>query len=250
MKFLQKLIALLVGVVFFAALIISIGMIFAVKNINVTLITYADDCTDGYNSTKSSLKSLKGESILFINQDDIVKAVSDSNYAVASYEKKFPCTINVVLKERLETFAVSASGLYWMYDNDGKLLRSCLENVNINDGSPNVELLKISGDDIMQIAGIAAIFKDTFKSLRSAVTSITVDSNPEVEGYTERLYFNFRCGLKIRLDDYKTETKQKVEAAYSKFCTLNDRQKLGGIIRSYRLGGADGIINADYSYAF
>ena len=37
------MVAFLIGLVFFAALVISLGMIFAVKNINVKLITYADE---------------------------------------------------------------------------------------------------------------------------------------------------------------------------------------------------------------
>ena len=37
------MVAFLIGLVFFAALVISLGMIFAVKNINVKLNTYADE---------------------------------------------------------------------------------------------------------------------------------------------------------------------------------------------------------------
>ncbi len=247
MKFLRKLIALVVGVVFFAALIISVGMIFAVKNINVTLVTYADDYTDGYEGAKASLKKLKGESMLFVDREETVKIVAESNYSLAEFEKKYPCTINVTLKERLETFAVSVGGMYSMYDSDGRFLRNCLENVNINDGSPNVELTGINVESIPEIAAIASVFKQTFKSFRSAVTTVSVESKPEVEGYADKLCFQFRCGLKIILDDYKNDVKEKIGAAYAKFETLNDRQKLSGVIRSYRMGGEEGLINADYS---
>ncbi len=70
MKYLRRIAAMVIGVVFFAALVISVGMIFAVKNINVTLISYADDCAASYIEAKQSLKFIKGEIILFINKND------------------------------------------------------------------------------------------------------------------------------------------------------------------------------------
>ena len=36
MKYLRRIAVMVIGVVFFAALVISVGMIFAVKNINVS----------------------------------------------------------------------------------------------------------------------------------------------------------------------------------------------------------------------
>ena len=39
MKYVRKISALLIGIIFFAAVVISLGMIFAVRNINVTMVT-------------------------------------------------------------------------------------------------------------------------------------------------------------------------------------------------------------------
>lgn len=249
MKYLRKIVALLIGVVFFAALIISLGRIFAIKNVNVTLITYADDCSESYGEAKRSLEEFKGESLLFLSEKEIVEAFSakNSNYAVTECEKKYPCTVNVTLKERHEVFAVFVGGLYSMYDSDGKYLRSSIENTNVNDGSPNVEFTGVAVEKVPDLAVVAATFKSAFKSLRSVVASIGIDSRPDVEGYVDRLYFNLRCGLKIRIDDYEDRTEEKIRLAYEKFCTLTDRQKLRGTLRSYRIGDENGIINADYS---
>ncbi len=250
MKYLRKIVALVIGVVFFAALVIGFGMIFAVKNINVTMLTYGEDCSQSYEKAKKSLHSLKGESILFVSSGDIAKAISDSGYTVASCEKKYPCTINVTLRERLETFAVAKGEeqyqIYDMYDNDGKYLRPSETNANVNDGSPNVVLNKVSENKIPEVASIASSFKDLFKSLRSLVSSINLDVNPEIPGYTEKLFFNMHSGLKIEMDDYTDASYEKLQAAYLKFSELTDRQKLGGTLRVYR-GGADGEIRADYT---
>lgn len=248
MKYIRKMISMLLGVVLFAAVIISLGRIFAVKNINITMITYADDCTESYENAKRALDVFKGESLLFLSGENVEKAVVRSNYSVFSCEKKFPCTVNISLKERLETFAVSVGGFYSMYDSDGKFLRgTVISNVNINDGSPNVELKGIPVEKITNIAVIAAVFKDEFKALRSLTYAISLDSNPYVEGYNEKLIFNLRCGINIQIDDYTADTAEKIRVAYIKFCTLTDRQKLSGTLRSYRIGGSDGIINSDYS---
>ncbi|MDE6001625.1 MAG: hypothetical protein K2G96_04840 [Clostridia bacterium] len=247
MKYLRKIVALVIGVVFFAALVIGIGMIFAVRNINVTMLTFAseEDCAESYDKAKNSLSKFKGESILFVSSDDIIKAVSDSNYTVASCEKKYPCTLNITLKERLETFAVATGEEhYWMYDNDGQYLRGSTENANINDGSPNVILNKVSAEKIPEVAAIAASFKELFGSLRSLVSSINLDINPQIDDYTEKLYFNLHCGLKIEMDDYTDCSYEKLQAANIEFAKLTDRQKLTGTLRVYSF---EGEIRAAYS---
>lgn len=244
-KYLNKIVALVIGIVFVAAVIISLGKIFAIKNVNVTMLTYSEDCTESYNEAKDSFKKFKGESLLLVKSSDFVNAVNDSNYTVVSCEKKYPCTVNLVLKERLETFAVFVGGQYSMYDADGKFLRKCADNVNINDGSPNVELVGVAVEEIDEIAKISASFKVSFKALRSLVTSITLDTNSDIADYTEKLIFNLRCGLKVEIDNYNSYTGEKLEAAYSKFTTLSDREKLSGTVRSYHR--VDGEVNVVYT---
>lgn len=244
MKYVRRIVALIIGVVFFTAVVISLGVIFAVKNVNVTMLTYSEDCSVSYNEVKDSFKSLKGGSILFVRSADVEDAVKDSNYALASYEKVYPCTINVVLKERLETFAVSVGGQFSMYDDNGKYLRKDVENKNIIDGSPNVEIFGVSADEITEVSKVATMFKERFKSLRSVVANIRLDTNSEIEGYTSKLIFGLRCGLKIELDNYEEYTADKIDLAYAKFSRLTDREKLNGTLRCYHL--VDGEVNAVY----
>ena len=246
MKYVRKIVALLIGVVFFASLIIGLGVIFAVRNINVTLITYANDYSADYDAAKEKLKGFKGESIVFIETDDIVKTFSDSAYVVESCTKKYPATINVVLKQRLESFAIFVGGLYSMYDSDGEFLRRSINNENIVDASPNVELT-MPVEKIKEVAKIAGEFKSNFNALRSILSSISLDENENVDGYVEKLIFHLRSGVVVQIDDYKNNSAEKIEAAFKKYENLTDRQKLSGKIRSYKIGGESGVINADYS---
>ena len=231
MKYLRKLFLMFLGIALFAALIICVGRIFAVKNINVTLITYEEDSTEGYLKAKEVLSVYKGESILFLNEKDIVKRIEGSNYVVTSCEKKMPCTINITIKERLEIFSVSVGGRYSMYDNDGAYLRSDEENANEVDGMPNVEISGFAIEQMGMVANIASSFKNNFGGLRSIVKSINLDSRPNVEGYKDRVIFNLRCGLVIQLIDYSQNYEEMIELAYKKFSKLSDKDKLSGTIR-------------------
>lgn len=237
-----------ISVVLLAVAIISVGMIFAVKNINVTLITYAEDYDADYGEIKKSLSALNGESIFFVDENSVSEIIADGNYSVTSFVKKLPCTVNVTLKERIETFAVYVGGLYYMYDGEGNYLKGRVDTDNVNpDASRNVELVGVSLEQLPVIAGYAALFKDRFGALRSIVSSIDLETKPGVEGFTEKLVFNLTCGLRIEIDEYDLYTEEKIEKAYEKFITLTDGEKLSGTLRSYRLGGEDGIINTDYS---
>ena len=84
MKYLRKMAALLIGIAFFAALIICVGRIFAIKNININLITYEEDSAESYDRAKQALSVYKGESILFLKESDVVETIAGSNYVVTS----------------------------------------------------------------------------------------------------------------------------------------------------------------------
>ena len=244
MKYLRKMFMLLIGIAFFVALIICVGRIFAVKNININLITYEEDSTESYNTAKEALSVYKGESLLFLNERNITGTNIGSNYVVTSCEKKFPCTINVTIKERMEIFAVSVGGRYSMYDDNGEYLRRDDENIN-EDGAPNVVVTGIAAEQMNTIANKAEIFKSRFGGLRSIVESINVDSRPEIEGYKDRMIFKLRCGLVIQLDDYTQYFEEKIDAAYKRFCALSDKEKLSGRIRVVLRDGEE--IYADYN---
>lgn len=245
MKYLRKTVALLIGVAFVAAIVIGIGVIYAVKNVNVTILTYSDDeetRKSDYEAVKDTLGAIKGGSILFISEKNVIDALEsgDSNYSFVSYEKIYPCTINVTLKERRETFAVSVGGKYSMFDAEGKFLRQSAENINVNDGHENLLIEGIAINEIEEIAKIAADFEAKLvqtgtRILRSTVESIVVDENKAISDYAERLVFNLKSGIKIELVNFRDLTEEKMKSAVEEYSSLTDRQKLGGTIRSYQI---------------
>lgn len=248
MKFIRKMSLFFVSIIIFATIVIGVGKIFAVKNINVTIMTYADDGNEKHKEIKELLSGVHGELILFANESSIATLLIDQSYSIVSYEKVLPCTINVALKERIETFAVNIGKTsYSMYDDDGVSIKGRRNENNIGvDGFANVELIGINIEEITEIAKHANTFKKYFNGLRSMVSSIKVD-NKTVDGLTDKLVFNLYCGLRIQIDDYKHDLDDKIKVAHDKFLKLSDKEKLCGTLRSYRFGGDDGVINVDYS---
>lgn len=271
MKYLRKITALVIAVAFVAAVIICMGVIFAVKNVNVTLRTYDEDLNryvvgadgvtvkdenglpvenpdydaEAYSRITSAIKrpliKFKGESILFIKKSEVGEAIAsvpELGYTMISCEKKYPCTLNIVVKQRLEIFAVydAESGTYDMYDDNGAFLRTKDTNENSLDGegqkSPNILLKGVDKSDIPEIAGIASEFKSVFNNaLRSIVSSIELKKTDELgEHHYDELVFNMRCGLSIKLVDYLNRTAEKLEAGFEEFGKLEDRQKLSGTL--------------------
>jgi cell division septal protein FtsQ len=239
---------MLIVVIIFASTVIGAGIIFSIKNVNVTLLTYSSDYEEGYTQTKAKLSSLKGESLILLDEDKITSSLDGNSYSLSSYEKVYPCTINVTVKERVETFAVSVGGRYSMYDSDGKFLRYSTENENIHDKSPNVVVYGAGVEQLEGVAKIVSKFKDIFNSLRSTVESVTLDYNSDnITSYIDKITFKMRCGVSIVICDYERLTEEKIQATYNKFSSLSDRDKLGGTVIGYELDLSDGAVFADYT---
>jgi len=57
--------------------------------------------------------------------------------------------------------------------------------------------------------------------------------------------FNFRCGIKIELQDYSVYTAEKIDEAFREFSSLTGEQKLKGTI--YCFEDLDGIVRRTYN---
>lgn len=232
MKFLRKVLALCLAMVFLIALVIGAGIILSVQNVNVSFVYYGENAHRAdYVQTRSNLDKLKGSGLLFISSEDIADKIADSDVlAVESYNKVFPCSIDIVIRERAETFSLkSDNGLsYNVYDECGKLMKSNVSTYNGADGCPNVLVSGISSDDMCEVAQVCGYFKESFSSFRRLVERV---SACEV-GDSQALEFVLRSGFVIRVHGYKgaQDNQIKIEKAYEKYSSLTDSQKLNGVI--------------------
>ena len=245
MKYVRKIVALLIAVFLIAAIAIGMGVIFSVRNVNVTLLSYSYEAEDEQAKAKISefkgeiLGEVRGRIISTVSEKKVAEAITDGKFTVESCKKSYPCTLNVTIKERREVFAVdNKDGSYSLYDEEGLFLRtapSFAAAVN-PDGSPNLFVEGAKSEDLKDIAKACAIFKAEFSSLRSVVEKVVLSKE-------NVLTFNLRCGLDVKLSDYTVLTSQKIEAAYDCFISLDSESKLDGEIYCYAI---DGGVNAVY----
>jgi hypothetical protein len=162
---------------------------------------------------------------------------------VSSYEKVFPCTINIQIKERRECFAYKTDDGYNIYDETGATIRQAKTNINLSDSSPNVLIV---GDIsyVSKAAEICGYFKNSFSALRGLVESVEIEDSIIEKGST--FTFNFYSGLKIIIADYNTLAEEKVKRAYDEYLTLSDSDKLRGAIRAVDKDGTATSVQAVY----
>lgn len=250
MKYIRKLVAFILSIAFCAAVIIGLGVILAVKNVNVEFIKYSAEGSDEavmteYYASKQNLEKLKGSNLLFLGEEDVFNCVgSDAPFFIVSCEKIFPCTVNILLKERVETFAFATDEGYNIYDETGKLLRVSKSNLNSLDGSPNV-LVEADLSDLGTVASLCSFFRKDFTTLRNYVKSVTVGDSLIDRAST--FIFNLHTGLKIVIADYETLPEEKVWAAYVEYLSLSESQRLSGTISVVDSNGEASSVQAVYS---
>ncbi len=242
MKYLRKLTLAAISVIMLASVIIGICIIFAVRNVNVTLLSYsykADSqeavLKNGEFKTKI-LGKIKGSLISFVDEDTVSSAVGSGEYVLESIEKVYPCTVNVVVRERREVFAQQSGEAYRIYDEEGGYLRTDESFLGKADGAPNVIIHGADNDDDVKIiAALCNEFKNKFSSLRSVVEDINL-KKAQSRLETDKIIFRMRCGVNIEIHDYGYLSAEKIEAGFNKFTNLSGEQKLGGRIYCYVTG--------------
>lgn len=242
MKYIRKFTALILSVIFLVALVISAGVLLSVRNVNVRLLSYTGVCDDRYGEVKEKFSRLKGTSLLFLDGDEVSALIDgDGEIAFVGYEKVFPCTVNITVKERVECLAYEAADGYDFYDDRGVLMRKGSENVNPIDSCPDVLVLADDAVTVGEVATMCSYFLEIFASFRSTVQSVTVSSESRTLVYT--LY----RGLRIEIEDYATFPREKTVGAYKAYEALNESQSVRGTLRVSCAGNDVGAIKTQYS---
>ena len=230
MKYIRKVMAIGLAIIFLIALVIGTGIILSVRNVNVTYIDSSGKRSEQYEVTRNNLNKLKGSGLLFIDDNDVAEKISSPEYiAVESYEKKFPCTVDVVLRERVETFACKNEIGYSVYDEKGKLIKTTVDDfapANEIDGCPDIIVEAEQPDQIESIAAMCGYFGDNFGSLRRLVQSVAANRYLDIKIATITL----RTGLTISLSEWQSSTEQKIRRAYEIYARLDDAERIKGSI--------------------
>ena len=229
MKYIRKVMAIGLAIVFLIALVIGTGIILSVRNVNVTYIDYSGEYTEEYEKTRSNLGNLKGSGLIFLNEEDIAEKISvPQHIALEKFEKKFPCSVDVVLRERVETFTVKTAAGYSVFDERGKLLRAVADEedaLNLLDNCPNV-ILNAAVGQVEALAEICGYFNDSFGALRRLVEEVSLSRFLE----REILTFSLRSGLEISVSDWTNNGRKKVQKAYDEYLRQPEENRVRGLI--------------------
>ncbi len=268
MKSVRIITVISIVIIFLAALGIGLGVIFAVRNINVTIESYTyGSGSDTASGTISGFKDVfnekyKGKLINTVSEEDIAADLAEWNcdYTLDSFEKKLPCTINITLLERRETYSYysEADSLYYIYDMDGQLMRTAeTEEEAMNGGdsetkanTPNVTLHIPDISYVEEAAALGKAFQSSFSAsfedgapIRSTVEYIyIVEKTGTLAG--NNVIFQLRSGIQVEIYDYEEDLENKMSAAYDEFKGLDAESKLTGYI--YCFYDNSGILKAAY----
>ena len=250
--YIRKIISIVLVLVFCAAVIIGACVILSVKNVNIEYIYYSssDDevphSAQEFETASDNLNALKGQNMLFLSDEEITSCVYGNMVYIESFEKIFPCTINVVLRERREQYAkLNSSDLYDIYDTEGKYIETRSQNINPADNSPDV-LLNVDDQAFEAAVEMCSYFKDCFGSLRNLVQSVTSLYDPVLD--TANLTFRLYSGLTIVIYDYDEYAEEKMNEVYDEYERLSESQKLRGSIYAVSINDdADGDYAAYYN---
>ena len=130
MKHVRKIAIILIAAVMAVAVAISVCVIFSVKNVNVTYIGEQTAVTERVAKIKNNvLNKIRGTVISLVKESDIIESVGDEYdgkfVAVYSCEKVYPCTVNLVVKERIETYAIADAGGYKVRSEERRVGKEC-----------------------------------------------------------------------------------------------------------------------------
>ncbi len=253
MKFIRKIVTLFITVVFLASVAIGLGVIYAVRNVNVTLISYAEDETaakENIAKIKSDiLGGVRGTVISLINEEKLAKTVEGDKYVIESLQKVYPCTLNITVRERVELFACHDGEIINIYDERGTFTRT----VAGDDETAAEEIAKLvilenakTPADFESVAAACSAFKKQFSSFGSICDKVIL-SRAQAQLATDRITFVLKSGLKIELQDFGVFTEAKAKAAYLKFEDLSGAQKLEGTIFSFAPTDSEETVRATYS---
>ena len=122
-------------VLLLAVVAAGLNVIFTVSYIEASFSTFSAQGEEEAKTLKAELDGFVGDSMTFLNLGDVEETVKKyPSFRVESVKKKFPKTVQVVVKERRELFAYGTEAGYMMIDAEGNYLRLSEENVSRTGG--------------------------------------------------------------------------------------------------------------------
>ncbi len=224
--------------VFFVAVVICLGWVTSIKNINVSFVSKTGYNDYLYDQTVEDMENIKGNSLLFLTENGVSSKISDnSRIKLVSFEKVYPCSVDVVFEERVELFTATGDsntnyGVYDVYDDEGVYMYTSSKEISNPDGAPNILVaFGLSDEDMAYLANVCDVFEQIFSSKRGLIESMGKLREATLE--PEELQIKLRTGVVIEIEDCESNMEDKLLSAYGKYNELTDYEKTVGRIHIY-----------------
>lgn len=245
-------------VLLLAVIAAGLNVIFTVTYIDASFSTISVQGEEEAKELKKELDEFVGDSMTFLDLSEIEETVEKYPcFRLESVKKKFPKTVEIVVKERKELFAYKTKeGNYAMIDSEGNCIRVSDENVSrtggeniiLNNFSLNVEVgARAEGDYFDALLKTFDGFATYMADARANVREVTLlGSGDEENPLTNHFDIEMQEGVYVELYDPLSYAEEKAKRAIEEYDKLGDITRMYGCITVAEVMGSPGTINAAY----
>ena len=223
-----KKITVIIAIAFFIALIASLYTLFSIRKVSARYEVYGSSGETA--EIQQALNEFKGKNMLFFDIGEVRERLEGfSYYEVIAVEKEYPNVINVSLKKRTETFAVTVGDKTYVLDGEGVVLNDSGETFTESSVTGVTtsgitaeevvlgELIRTSDDALFY----SALDMAKKAALSDFVASVEIISDIEIKD----VVLNTRTGVKITV--YKADVRgvAKIEKVLDAFENASDYTK-------------------------
>ena len=118
----KSLVTAFIIIAFIAIAVFSVFSVFVIKDVTPTF-TVSKNCSSQTEDIKNKLNSYKGQSLLFLDLNEVKASISENPYLeVVLLEKSYPNVLKAEVKERIECYKVVYGSDYFVIDGTGFVL--------------------------------------------------------------------------------------------------------------------------------
>lgn len=220
----------------------GLNVIYTVSYIEASFSTFSLQGEEEAKALKKELDGFVGSSMTFLNLGDVESTIEKyPSFRVESVQKKFPKTVEVVVKERRELFAYKTEeGKYAMIDTEGNCLwlsddnvsRTGGENILLKNFSLSVEVgSRAEGGHFEALLNAFNGFREYLIDSRANVREVVLnldgnESNP----LTNLFEIEMQEGVVIEMYNPTSRADEKAKQAMKIYGELGDIAKTYGRI--------------------
>ncbi len=229
-----------------AAVAAGLNAVYTVLSVTTRFSVRSDAGREECRILQERLDGYSGKSILFLDLEDICAEVEKFPcLKVEEVKKNYPRTVELRVSERLERYAVERTdaegkAFYSVLDADGIYLYDREKNENRLDGAPNILLNgfgemvfaageRTSGAYVEELLASVAGFRDGDVNVRLNLVSVTFEKGAS-DSSTTKFTFRMQEGTRIEVNNLTALIAEKTEAAFQRYLTLEDEDKMFGVV--------------------